>query len=104
MAVKNMAASVLTRLKQQAKSEGISFQTCLQLFAQEEFLRKLSLSTYVENLILKGGTLIVTLQRRARAKACRFTRLERTSSSRVGLRYLVLTTVLSSSTMEIWTS
>lgn len=36
MAVKNMAASELTRLKNQTKIEGISFQMVLQLFAQEE--------------------------------------------------------------------
>lgn len=46
MAVKNMAASVLTRLKNQAKEDKISFQMVLQLFAQEEFLRKLSESDY----------------------------------------------------------
>lgn len=37
MAIKNMAASVLTRLKNQSKEEGIPFQMVLQLFAQEEF-------------------------------------------------------------------
>lgn len=42
MAVKNMTASVLTRLKNQAKADKLSFQMILQLFAQEEFLRKLS--------------------------------------------------------------
>lgn len=61
MAIKNMAASVLTRLKNQSKEEGIPFQMVLQLFAQEEFLRKLSLSEYVDNLILKGGMFIYTL-------------------------------------------
>ena len=61
MAVKNMAASVLTRLKDQSKEEKIPSQMVLQLFAQEEFLRKLSLSKYVENLILKGGMFIYTL-------------------------------------------
>ncbi|WP_026834898.1 nucleotidyl transferase AbiEii/AbiGii toxin family protein [Eubacterium xylanophilum] len=61
MAVKNMAASVLTRLKNQSKEEGIPFQRVLQLFAQEEFLRKLSLSQYADNLILKGGMFIYTL-------------------------------------------
>ena len=58
MAVKNMAASVLTRLKNQAKKDKISFQMVLQLFAQEEFLRRLSASDYSENLILKGGMFI----------------------------------------------
>ena len=61
MAIKNMVASVLTRLKNQSKEEGIPFQMVLQLFAQEEFLRKLSLSQYVDNLILKGGMFIYTL-------------------------------------------
>lgn len=61
MAVKNMAASVLSRLKNQAKEEKISFQMVLQLFAQEEFLRKLSASDFVDNLILKGGMFIYTL-------------------------------------------
>lgn len=61
MAVKNMAASVLTRLKNQAKTEKIPFQTVLQLFAQEEFLRKLSCSKYADNLILKGGMFLYTL-------------------------------------------
>lgn len=61
MAIKNMEAAVLTRLKIQSKEEGIPFQMVLQLFAQEEFLRKLSLSTYAENLILKGGMFIYTL-------------------------------------------
>lgn len=58
MAVNNMAASVLTRLKNQAKADKISFQMVLQLFAQEEFLRKLSASDYADNLILKGGMFI----------------------------------------------
>lgn len=61
MAVKNMAASVLARLKSQAKAEKISFQMVLQLFAQEEFLRKLSASDCSDNLILKGGMFIYTL-------------------------------------------
>ena len=61
MAIKNMAASVLTRLKNQSKEEGIPFQMVLQLFAQEEFLRKLSFSQYADNLILKGGMFIYTL-------------------------------------------
>ncbi len=54
MAIKNMAASVLTRLKNQSKEEGIPFQMVLQLFAQEEFLRKLSLSQYADNPQLIG--------------------------------------------------
>ena len=33
----------------------------LQLFCQEEFLRRLALSKYADNLILKGGLFIYTL-------------------------------------------
>ena len=35
--IKDMGASVPTRLKKQAKETGINYQTCLQLFAQEEY-------------------------------------------------------------------
>ena len=38
----DMAASVLPELKNKAKSSGISYQQCLQLFFQEEFLRRLA--------------------------------------------------------------
>lgn len=61
MAVRNRAASVLAKLKDQAKAEGINYQMCLQLFFQEEFLRRLSHSKYKENLVLKGGMFIYTL-------------------------------------------
>lgn len=57
----DIAASVLARLKNKAKAAGISYQQCLQLFMQEEFLRKLSKSGYEDNLILKGGLFIYTL-------------------------------------------
>lgn len=53
--IKDMGASVLARLKKQSKEKGINYQTCLQLFAQEEFLRRLEASRYAENFVLKGG-------------------------------------------------
>ena len=59
--IKDMGASVLSRLKKQARDTGINYQTCLQLFAQEEFLRKLEMSQYAENLILKGGMFLYTI-------------------------------------------
>ena len=55
------AASVLAKLKNKSKASGISYQQCLQLFVQEEFLRKLSKSGYDNFLILKGGLFIYTL-------------------------------------------
>ncbi len=45
----DMAASVLARLKNKAKESGRSYQLCLQLFCQEEFLRRLEKSKYAEN-------------------------------------------------------
>jgi len=59
--MKDIAASTLARLKNQAKETGLSYQMCLQLFCQEEFLRRLSLSQYSNNFILKGGLFIYTL-------------------------------------------
>ena len=38
----DIAATVLAKLRNKAKSVDISYQQCLQLFVQEEFLRKLS--------------------------------------------------------------
>ena len=57
----DVAASVLAKLKNKAKASGISYQQCLQLFFQEEFLRKLAASKYKDNFILKGGLFIYTL-------------------------------------------
>jgi predicted nucleotidyltransferase component of viral defense system len=54
-------ASILAKLKNRAKEKGITYQQCLQLFFQEEFLRKLSKSDYVDNLVLKGGLFIYML-------------------------------------------
>ena len=36
----DIAASVLGKLRNKAKATGISYQQCLQLFFQEEFLRR----------------------------------------------------------------
>lgn len=57
----DMGASILAKLKNKAKASGIGYQQCLQLFFQEEFLRKLSKSEYADNLVLKGGLFIYTL-------------------------------------------
>ena len=50
----DMGASVIARLKNKAKETGKPFQLHLQLFCQEEFLRRLAASCYAENLVLKG--------------------------------------------------
>lgn len=57
----DIAASVLARLKNKAAESGRSYQLCMQLFCQEEFLRRLEKSKYAENLVLKGGLFIYSL-------------------------------------------
>lgn len=54
----DMAASVLARLKNKAAASGRSHQLCLQLFCQEEFLRRLEKSKYADNFVLKGGLFV----------------------------------------------
>lgn len=57
----DIAASVLARLKNKAAESGRSYQLCLQLFCQEEFLRRLEKSKYADNLVLKGGLFLYSL-------------------------------------------
>ncbi|NLI93917.1 MAG: nucleotidyl transferase AbiEii/AbiGii toxin family protein [Peptococcaceae bacterium] len=57
----DMGASVIAKLKNKAQSSGMSFQVHLRLFCQEEFLRRLSLSKYADNLVLKGGLFLFVL-------------------------------------------
>ena len=54
----DIAASVLAKLRKKAIEQGIQFQQLLNLFCQEEFIRRLTLSRYREKLILKGGFLL----------------------------------------------
>lgn len=54
----DIAASVLAKLRNKAKAAGISHQQCLQLFMQEEFLRKLSKSGLKKFLVLKGDVIV----------------------------------------------
>lgn len=46
---------ILQKLKSKAVSDDMPFQLILQLFCQEEFLRRLDRSEYHNRLILKGG-------------------------------------------------
>ncbi len=57
----DITASVLARLKNQAAESGRNYQLCLQLFCQEEFLRRLEKSKYADNLVLKGGLFIYSV-------------------------------------------
>lgn len=55
------AASVLARLKNKSEESGRSNQLCMQLFCQEEFLRRLAKSKYADNLVLKGGLFLYSI-------------------------------------------
>lgn len=57
----DIAASVLARLKNKSAESGRSYQLCLQLFCQEEFLRRLEQSKYNDNFVLKGGLFIYSI-------------------------------------------
>ena len=57
----DIGASVLARLRNKAKETGRSNQLCLQLFCQEEFLRRLEKSKYANNFVLKGGLFLYTI-------------------------------------------
>ena len=55
----DIAASVLAKLRNKAKASGISYQQCLQLFVQEEFLRKLIYTSVIVPLIIPTILLIL---------------------------------------------
>ena len=55
--VKNIAASILTRLRNQAESMDRPFAEILQYYAMERFLYRLSKTKYADKFVLKGGLL-----------------------------------------------
>lgn len=57
----DVGASIIARLKSKAQKDGLQLQLLLNLFCQEEFLRRIQKSIYNENLILKGGFLLYTI-------------------------------------------
>jgi len=57
----DLGASVIARLKSKAQKDGLQLQLLLNLFCQEEFLRRIQKSKYDQNLILKGGFLLYTI-------------------------------------------
>jgi len=58
---KNIAASVMGRLKNISKELNIPFNLAMQLYAQERFLYRLSKSEYKDNFLLKGGLLLYSM-------------------------------------------
>ena len=53
--VKNVAASILARLRNQSQKMGRPFAEVLQYYAMERFLYRLSKTSYADKFILKGG-------------------------------------------------
>jgi len=63
--MKDIAASVLARLKNESRSRSIRFQQLIMLFAQEELARRISKSRFKNNLVLKGGFLLFAISNTA---------------------------------------
>jgi predicted nucleotidyltransferase component of viral defense system len=55
--IKNIAASIQARLKNEAERQGRPFAEILQYYAMERFLFRLSKTKYATKFILKGGLL-----------------------------------------------
>lgn len=58
---KNVVASVLARLRNQAAALGVPFNQILQFYVIERFLYRLSKSTHVDGVLLKGALLLKTV-------------------------------------------
>lgn len=58
---KNIVASVLARLRKNAKSSGAPFQQVLQQYAIERFLYRVSKSKHAQAVVLKGALLLKTI-------------------------------------------
>lgn len=69
--ITNTIASILQRLKNTAIQRNESFERVLSRFGIERFLYRLSISPYVDKLILKGGNLFVIWQDGTNLRATR---------------------------------
>src|SRR5659263_123767 len=59
----DIGASVIARLKSKAQKDGLPLQLLLNLFCQEEILRRIQKSKFNDNLVLKGGFLLYTISK-----------------------------------------
>jgi predicted nucleotidyltransferase component of viral defense system len=55
---KNIVASILARLRNQAQAQAVPFNQVLQFYAMERFLYRLSKSSHVDGVLLKGALLL----------------------------------------------
>jgi len=58
---RNIVASVLARLRENAKSTGAPFQQVLQQYVIERFLYRVSKSKHAQGVVLKGALLLKTI-------------------------------------------
>ena len=58
---RNVVASVLGRLRNEAKAQSVPFNQILQFYAIERFLSRLSRSPHVDSVLLKGALLLKTV-------------------------------------------
>jgi len=59
--IKDISASVKSKLLSISKSEGRTFNTISLLYMQERLLYRLSISDHKERFILKGGLLLFSI-------------------------------------------
>lgn len=59
--VKNVPASVLARLRIEAREKQVPFNQILQFYAMERFLYRLSKSPHADGVLLKGALLLKTI-------------------------------------------
>lgn len=59
--MKNVAASVLARLRNSSRGSGAPYQQVLQLYAMERFLYRISKSRHAQSVVLKGALLLKTI-------------------------------------------
>jgi predicted nucleotidyltransferase component of viral defense system len=61
--IRNKPASVMARLKNIARENGIDYNAILLLYMQERLLYRLSVSPYSDNFVLKGGLMLFSIAR-----------------------------------------
>ena len=61
--IRNKPASVMAKLKNIARENGIDYNAILLLYMQERLLYRLSVSPYADNFVLKGGLMLFSIDR-----------------------------------------
>ena len=61
--MKNITASIQAKLKNYSRENRLDFVLVSRLYMQEGLLRRISLSSYIDNFYLKGGLLLYSLSK-----------------------------------------